>query len=484
MFKKILRKYKEVPVTVRSSIWYTICSLVQKSISFLTVPLFTSLLTTAEYGEFSIYQSWFSILIIFTTLTLNGGIFNQAMIEFKNDRLGYISSIQGLVLLLNLLLLGVFLLFRAPIETLIGLPGVVILAMIFEMSFKTSIDFWGGKKRYEYKYQSYVIITILYSLLSTLISLGFVYISKDRGLARILSFSVFSGLFGLIFFFYNWAKGKKIYSKKYWTYALKYSLPLIPYYLSQMIFNQSDRIMIDNMIGKSAAGIYSLAVNLSLVLTFVLNAIEASFLPWFYQRINDGRIQGIRQRVNQLVLIVMSGLLFVLLLAPELLSIMAPNTYSSGLDAMPPVILSLLFLFYVQFFVAILFYYKSILSLAITSIISASVNILLNLLLLPMFGFAAAGYTTLISFILFAIGTAYFANKACKKHLGYSITKLYDLRMFVILALLMLAVMFMMVFLYRLTVIRYLFIALLLLSCLIFHKKIIQFLKTALNKGE
>ena len=42
----------------------------------------------------------------------------------------------------------------------------------------------------------------------------------------------------------NYKQGKKFFSKKYWKYALKFNIPLIPYYLSQVVFNTSDRIMI------------------------------------------------------------------------------------------------------------------------------------------------------------------------------------------------------------------------------------------------
>ena len=66
--KKIITKYKNLPEAVKASLWFTICSILQKGISFITVPIFTRLLTTEQYGVVSIFYSWESIFIIFCTL--------------------------------------------------------------------------------------------------------------------------------------------------------------------------------------------------------------------------------------------------------------------------------------------------------------------------------------------------------------------------------------------------------------------------------
>ena len=65
-----IKKYKNAPVAVKASVAYTVCNIIQKSLSFITVPLFTRLLTTDEYGQFSVYTSWQGILAIFITLNL------------------------------------------------------------------------------------------------------------------------------------------------------------------------------------------------------------------------------------------------------------------------------------------------------------------------------------------------------------------------------------------------------------------------------
>ena len=83
---KLLDKYKKIPAPVKAGLWFFICTVLQKGIVFLTVPIFTRLLTTEQYGLLTVYQSWMAIISVFTTLNLSAGVFklfNQFIISPK-----------------------------------------------------------------------------------------------------------------------------------------------------------------------------------------------------------------------------------------------------------------------------------------------------------------------------------------------------------------------------------------------------------------
>ena len=58
-------------------------------------------------------------------------------------------------------------------------------------------------------------------------------------------------------------------------YALMFNLPLVPHYLSQTVLSSVDRIMIRDMVGKSEAGIYNLAYQISLLMTLFNTALSS-----------------------------------------------------------------------------------------------------------------------------------------------------------------------------------------------------------------
>ena len=94
MFGKLLNRYRAIPIAAKASIWFIVCSVLQKCISMITLPVFTRLMSTEQYGQFNVYNSWLQIFTIFVTLRLNYAVFNKGMSKFKEDRDGYTSTMQ------------------------------------------------------------------------------------------------------------------------------------------------------------------------------------------------------------------------------------------------------------------------------------------------------------------------------------------------------------------------------------------------------
>ena len=64
---KFFWQYKKLDIKAKAVIWFTICSFLQKGISFITVPVFARIMPTSEYGLYTVYLSWLQILTIFTS---------------------------------------------------------------------------------------------------------------------------------------------------------------------------------------------------------------------------------------------------------------------------------------------------------------------------------------------------------------------------------------------------------------------------------
>lgn len=415
MINTIKEKWNKIPLTVKVSTSYAICSILQKCLSFITLPLFTRLLTTEQYGQYTIYSSWQGILMIFLTLNLAYGSFQTAMVKFEDRRSEYITSIQGICILLSVIFLALYLPFREMWNCIFELPTLLVLLMVSEIIFSTSTQLWMGRNRFEFKYKSVVAITLLTSILSPILAYVLVSCTEEKGYARIIGYASINVIVGLIVFIQNTKRGKKLFNKEFWKYALGFNIPLLAYYLSQVIFNQSDRIMISHMTGTGEAAMYGVAYNLAMILTFVLNAINGSYVPWMYGKIKKGR--GIENKPISIVLIILMGLMIlcVIWFAPEIILIMAGKKYEAAIYVVAPVAMSLLLLFYCQLFINVEFYYEEKKMLVYGSVGAAILNIVLNYFLIPLFGFVAAGYTTLASYIVFALSNYYTMRLVLKK---------------------------------------------------------------------
>lgn len=297
MVNKIANAYLKMSAPVRASIWFTICSIIQKGITLLSTPIFTRLLTTEQYGMYSVYQSWYSIISIFATLNLSSGVLFNGLTNYPKDRNRVISSFQGLSTTVTLGLFIFYLLFSDFWNELFGMSTLLMVAMFAELLVVPAYAFWAVKERYNYSYKLLITLTLLVAFGSPIVGVVAVLSTSYKAEARVLSYVVIQIIQGLVFYIYNFKNGKCFFDKKYWKFALSFNLPLIPHYLSMTVLNQADRIMISNMVSTGAAAIYSVAYQVSMMMSIITTAVNNSFVPYTYKEIKNCNYEGIKKIV-------------------------------------------------------------------------------------------------------------------------------------------------------------------------------------------
>ncbi len=397
-------KYRDMSVQAKSAIWFAVCSILQKGISFITVPIFTRLLTTEQYGTYSLYLSWFQILTIITSLYLYHGVFNNGMTKFKFDRDTYIASMQGLTLCITSSIFIIYLLAYRFWSDLLGLAPILMMYMFIEMIVTPSFHFWAGKQRFEFKYVHLVVLTIAKSIVNPLLGMVMVITSQKKDVARISSVVLTELVFCGTIMILQYYRGRCFFNMKYWRYALRLAIPLLPHYLSGMILNQGDRIMIDKMVGKSEVAFYSVAYSIGLLVQIFTHAINNSFIPWMYLKINSNDIDDIKKTTNILLVIVAFISLGLMMCSPEIILIFGSDKYASAAYVIPPVAASVFFIFLYNLLAIPQFYFEATRFLATSSIIAAIINVALNYIFINEYGFIAAGYTTLACYVLYSLG--------------------------------------------------------------------------------
>jgi O-antigen/teichoic acid export membrane protein len=214
----------------------------------------------------------------------------------------------------------------------------------------------------------------------------------------------------------------------------------------------------------------------------VLNAINNSYVPWFYGAIKEKKWEDSKKVANGISLLMAVLLLGIIWLAPEVIYIMAGKSYYEAVWVVPPVAMSLLLLFYAQLFINTAFYYEKKGFLVWASIWSALLNIVLNVLLIPWIGYIAAGYTTFVSYIVFALLNYWGARKHVKSEIDMRC--LYDLKTLILIFAGFVLLSFGAMALYSVFVIRYIVIAVA-LGIVVWKREIlIKYLKMFKKKEE
>ena len=453
--KYLIRKYHNIPVQLKASFWFVVCSFVQKGISLITTPIFTRLLTTYEYGKYSVFSSWLNFFTIIITLDICEGVYSQGLVKFEKDKRAFASSMQGLTMCLCLVWLIIYSFFCNFLNSVLLLTTTQVLVMFGLIWTSTIFNFWAAYERVQYRYVKLVFMTLLVAVAKPVISILFIYWFKNRFMARILGLLV-AQLIYIVLFFRQLTEGRTFFHKKYWIYVLKFNVLLLPHYLSTSVINGADRIMIEKMIGVEEAGIYSLAYSVALILSILNSALFQTITPWLYTKIKEKDFTGI-PRVAYPTMILIAGINTLLILfAPEIIHIFAPKEYYNAIYVIPPVTMSVFFMFIYGYFACFEFYYEKSHYISFATFIEATLNIGLNYIFIKKYGYYAAGYTTLFCYFLFAFLHYYFMKKVCKQYLeGICV---YDWKKILKITISFLCIGFGVAFTYPFPYVRYLLI--------------------------
>lgn len=475
MINKLLEKYRTFSPAVKASFWFTVSNVMLRGISFITLPIFSRILTTAEYGVVSVFSSWETIISIFCTLTLWGGVINLVLVKHSEEREKYIAGFQGLSTTLTLVFFVLSLVLLKPFCKFSTLSPFLVVCLYLQIISQAPFLLWQGKLRFDYKYKLIVLITVIMSVLNPILGYIAVIHTEYKVEARIVVSTAMNLVVAIVFFIVNLKKGKTFFNKEIWKYGVKFNIVLVPHYLSMQILSQSDRIMINNMCNSSDVGIYSVSYSFAMLLSLVTSGINSSFGPFIYKCIKSDNYEKLRNSTTTLLIGIAAITIAMICVIPEVFKLMLPESYYPAIWVIPPVAAAVFFQFLYPLFGSVEFYYEAKKYVTIASVLGAGINVILNYIFITLFGFIAAAYTTLFCYIMFSV-FHYFAMRIVLKKQGNT-ARFYDMKMIILISIVLFGAVVGITMLYANTVARWCVIVLVALLAVVMRKKIVGFIR-------
>lgn len=477
MLQKYYNKYKKIPIQARASFWFLVCGILQNGLSVITLPIFTRILTTEQYGLSSTYFSWNDLIVVICTLRLSYGVFDKGLLRYGKDRDRFESALLGLTTTISLFMLGLFLIFHKQVEAVMGMSFILCFSLFACQIFAPSLLFWTARNKFEYRYQKFATVTVATVIVSTLLNLSAVLLLPfDRGSVKILSYQLVWCVVYAAFYVYIFAKGKTFYWKDVWKYALKFNIPLIPYFLSTLILDKADRIMIRSFCGDTPVALYSVSYNVARLMVLLTSALDATFTPWIYQKMKADNFSNSKKIASSILMAFIVLATMFMLFAPELITIFAAEQYKEAVYIIPPVIASYFFVMMYNLISKIEFYYEKIKGVAFVTVMAALLDVVLNFIAIPKFGYVAAGYTTLISYVFMAAGHYIMSGKIAKEKGIYM--EVFPWKLFTVQGLIMLVITVCVNVFYKYTYLRLGILFVLAVSGVLCHRKIMDLIRT------
>lgn len=188
--------------------------------------------------------------------------------------------------------------------------------------------------------------------------------------------------------------------------AIRLGIPLVFNGLSYFVLNAGDRVIIQAVLGTVQVGRYQIAYVVGSVVLILLGFVSSAWTPRFAQQRDErARWALAEQSRNELYRLLVPSILGITLGAPLMLRLVAPASFQ------PDGLLLVVFLVALSAFPVtasgatsrLLITHRRTVTLGVNSAVAAVMNIILNLVLVPVIGIVGSALATLVSFSLLAV---------------------------------------------------------------------------------
>lgn len=408
---KIFRLSGEFGI-MKEAFIYIIGSFMVQGFNFITLPVFAALMTTYEFGIYTSYENWTTIMAAIIGLQTTASVTNAYIDYSKAGIRSYVSSVCSLAWISCLIAITFTCCLCSFLTDIFELGIKELYVGILQCLFLYFLNLYMAECRVLNKPIQYLMVSFLNTVLTVVGGIGFLYLIPQAGhWGRILGTSMAACLVGGFAAFIIYTQGKKWIDKSNLRYALALSFPLIFHAFSGILMGKTDQMMLLKMTSPEEMGIYSYGNKIGHVIYVLYTAINQAFVPWYYKKRKQDQIFLIKKSIRLYIDIFSFLCICILTILPEAIKFFSPTAYYGSIYTTPLIIAGFYINFLYTFPVNYEFFHKKTKYIAGGTTICAFANVILNASLIPLLGGYGAAITTIISYIILLFIHLWIAQK-------------------------------------------------------------------------
>lgn len=401
---------------IKNSTIYLSSSILSKAVPFLLLPIFTKYLSPEEYGKLSIYLIFISIYGAFVGMGLHTNIAKNYYNVDKKE----LSQIIGNIFFILITTLAIYFIvtlviysqfdtiFSIPTDFLLIVPFIAFMQMMNNLN--TTI-LRNEQRAYMFGvFEVSLTIVIMFVTILCLVVFGFGWYSQVLG--------IFIGgvVFSIVGFLYMSQRDyiSLTFDKEKIKSIFHISVPLIPHVLGGLIIAASDRLFIEKMVSLEAVGVYAVGYSFGMIVMLFTDAFIKAWSPWFYKNLANPT-DSKKVKIVKYTYIFIIGLFVLAAIISMVAEYMLPYFVDKKFYGASEFIFWVALGYAVRGVYQIYFPYLVHISrtsfLAVSTVLAALVNLVLNYLLIDMYGAIGAAYATAGAFAVSAMLVFWYQQK-------------------------------------------------------------------------
>jgi O-antigen/teichoic acid export membrane protein len=371
----------------------------------ITMPIFSRTLGTDGYGVVAIYITWVNIFTSIIGLKVESSIPNAFIDYPKEKQVEYQSNIIRFTLAWLGIVIIITSIFVKPLAKIFELDIWMIPLIVLNAYGCFAVYFLNSKYTIEMKPLHNLIVSVGASLAIALLSIVLVLMLpvQYRVYGKVWGNAIPYTILGVGIAIYYCTRKNVKFKIEHIKYCLKIGLPLVPSTIFSSVFGQSDRLMLQSMRTSSEVGIYSLAYNFSGVLDSILYALNHSWIPFYYNLEAGNNPSELKKRMMNYTKVFSVLAMGFILLSKEVFVLYAGEEFKDGAQLVPILAMGI----YARFIYSLAVNYEQFMKktgyIAVSTFMSALINVGFNYILIPIWGIMGATLATAMAKIILAL---------------------------------------------------------------------------------
>jgi O-antigen/teichoic acid export membrane protein len=384
---------------LRDSAIYVIPTVLSRGLAVILVPLYTRVLSPADYGTLDMLVVFGSLVNLTVALEVSQGVARfYAGEQDPGRRVLYASSAFWFTVATYGAFAVAALAFSEPLSAL--LMGRTGLDFFFRLGV---VGIWlngivyliQNQFRWELRSTKYTVASLIVTCVTAAVAVFLGYVLR-WGLTGLLLGTIAGSLAGSSYGLYHLRTSFRFrFHGGFLKEMLSYSTPLVPASIAVFVSHYIDRLMINHFLSLDAVGLYGIGFRLAGVVGLVMVGFQGALTPLVFTYYREERTPRDLADIFRLFIAFASMMFLGLtLFAPEILRLLTTPAYYAAAPVVvflvPAILLSNMYLFAPGITIA----KKTHLILWI-NVVGAALHFGFNLLLIPMFGIGGAAVATL-----------------------------------------------------------------------------------------
>lgn len=380
-----------------------------KILSFVSIAIFTRILTVEDYGIYGVFNTSLGLLLATLTLGFHTAV-SRYFFEDQNDLNAFLYVSMLSSILIVSVFFGIVWYKKDSLAELLNLPSELMIffypAIIVGIISSIFSQYYSSLRESAFLTK----IELFKAYFAFLLSLGIVTLIETSYLGLVIG-GILSGCFVAFYMLYRIKPlMQPLVKKKHLIYIATFSIPLIPYTTSSLILQQFDRVMINAQLGNFESGLFNFAGNISMLYLMFTALVLRAFAPDYFNLMNAKNYITLDKKVLKIFNTYVFIAILLIFYGSEIAFVLADKKFHSALSIIPVLIIGYVFFSIYEIYGRNAVYAHKTIYASINILLPGILNVCLNYLFIPKYGNLGASLATLISYMVMAF-LGYFISK-------------------------------------------------------------------------